>query len=137
VFDTPRPEGFAQPLSNWSVDDLTSGWDFSAYTTRPSLNAATDIYYGAAGGHYIVYAGQLTDIQDAGFVALRDVDFAPPAGWSADRMVEAIPGHSYIVWTRDGHFAKFEVISRTNLGMVIDWAYQIDPDNPELARRPK
>ena len=139
VFDTPRPEGFGVALtSTFDIGgDPNSGWDFSAYRTRPSLDVATDIYYGAADGHYLVYAGPSTDIQDAGFVALRDVDFAPPAGWSADGMVEAIPGHSYIVWTRDGHFAKFEVVSRDGLGMVMDWAYQIDPDNPELARRLK
>jgi len=137
VFDTPRPEGFNAALSNVFVSDLQSGWDFSAYRTRPSLDALTDVYFGAANGHYLVYAGANTDIQDAGYVALRDVDFAPPSGWSADGQVEAIPGHSYIVWTRDGHFAKFEVILRDNNGMVMDWAYQIDPDNPELARRLK
>ncbi len=137
VFDTPRPEGFGATLSNAFVSDPQSGWDFSAYRTRPSLDTGTDIYYGAASGHYLVYAGAATDIQDAGYVALRDVDFAPPSGWSADGQVEAIPGHSYIVWTRDGHYAKFEVVSRDNAGMVMDWAYQIDLDNPELARRLK
>jgi len=68
-------------------------------------------------------------------VALRDVDFAPPAGWSADGQVEAIFGHSYIVLTRDNHYAKFEVKSRDGSTMVMDWAYQIDPNNPELTRR--
>ena len=100
-----------------------------------SVDAATDIYYGAQSGHFIVYVPIDTEIQDAGFVALRDVDFAPPSGWSADGQVEAIIGHSYIVLTRDNHYAKFEVKSRSNASMVLDWAYQIDPNNPELARR--
>ena len=49
-------------------------------------------------------------------------------------MVESIPGHSYIVLTRDNHYAKFEVRARDDSGMRMDWAYQIDVDNPELVR---
>ena len=137
VFDTPRPEGFNVTLTNTFTSDPLSGWDFSAMVRRPSLDAATDMYYGAQAGHFIVYVPADTDIQDAGYVALRDVDFAPPStvGWSADGQVEAIVGHSYIVHTRDNHYAKFEVTSRDTTGMVLDWAYQIDANNRELVRR--
>jgi hypothetical protein len=134
VFDTPRPEGFAVTLTNSFTTDATSGWDFSAQVRRTSLDALTDVYYGSQTGHNLVYVPSDTEIQDAGFVALRDVDFAPPSGWSADGQVEAIVGHSYIVLTRDNHYAKFEVKSRDGTGMVMDWAYQIDVDNPELTR---
>jgi hypothetical protein len=135
VFDTPRPEGFGVSLNNTFVTDPQSGWDFSAQARRSSLDPTTDVYYGAQNGHFLVYAPSDTKIQDAGYVALRDVDFAPPAGWSADGQVEAIFGHSYIVLTRDNHYAKFEVKSRDGSTMVMDWAYQIDPNNPELTRR--
>ncbi len=137
VFDTPRPEGFGVSLTNTFAVDSVSGWDFSAQVRRSSLNAQTDVYYGSQGGHYLVYVPDTlnTKIQDAGFVALRDVDFAPPSGWSADGLVEAIVGHSYIVLTRDNHYAKFEVKSRDGSAMVMDWAYQIDANNPELTRR--
>lgn len=135
VFDTPRPEGFGVVLTNAYVDDAMSGWDFSAYRTRPSLDPQTDFYYAAQDGHFLIFAGAGTDIQDAGYVPLVEVDFAPPAGWSTDGVVEAIVGHSYIVFTRDGHYAKFEVTAFGNAGMEMDWAYQIDPDNPELARK--
>ena len=135
AFDTPRPEGFDATLANDRVTDAVSGWDFSAIVTRPSLDPATDIYYDAAGGHYLVFAAAGTSIQDAGYIALRDVDFAPPTGWSADGVVEVIPGHSYLVLTRDSHYAKFGVVSRDGNALVMDWAYQIDPGNPELAKR--
>lgn len=135
VFDTPRPEGFGVTITNTFITDPTSGWDFSARVRRPSLDLQTDMYYGSSNGHTIVYAAPNTEIQDAGYVALRDVDFAPPSGWSGDGEVEAIPGHSYIVLTRSGNYAKFEVISRDNSAMVLDWAYQIDVNNPELTRR--
>jgi len=139
VFDTPRPEGVNAVLTNALTDDTASGWDFSFYTTRPSIDSRTDFWYEASGGHYLVYVPVDTKIQDAGLVTLRDVDYGPPAnvGWSADGVVEAIVGHSYIVLTRDNHYAKFEVMSRGVGSLTIDWAYQIDPDNPELARRVK
>ena len=137
VFDTPRPEGFNVTLTNDRTADATSAWDFSARVRRASLDPAADIYYDAdvPGGHYLVFAAPGTLIQDAGFVDLPDVDFAPPSGWSADGVVEAIPGHSYILLTRDDHYAKFFVVSRDGGAMVMNWAYQIDPNNPELARR--
>ena len=134
VFDTPRPEGFDAVLTNANVDDFQSGWDFSAFANRPSADVRTDIYYAAADGHFLVYVPVDTRIQDTGYVALRDVDFAPPAGWSTDGIVEAIVGHSYIVLTRDDHYAKFEVTSRGSNGMTMDWAYQVDIGNPELAK---
>jgi hypothetical protein len=137
VFDTPRPEGFNVTLTNADVTDATSGWDFSAEVRRPSTDSATDFYYAASGGHYLIYTPSDTRIQDAGLVNLVDVDFGPPAdkGWSADGVVEAIPGHSYIVLTRDNHYAKFEVNARGSSDLNMDWAYQIDPGNPELVRK--
>ncbi|HEY7726822.1 MAG TPA: hypothetical protein VID50_00040 [Candidatus Eisenbacteria bacterium] len=137
VFDTPRPEGFDVTLSSARVADATSGWDFSAQVRRSSLDPAADIYYDAdvTGGHYLVFAALGTLIQDAGFVDLVDVDYAPLSGWSADGVVEAIPGHSYMLFTGNNHYAKFHVTSRDGSGMLMDWAYQIDPDNRELVRR--
>jgi hypothetical protein len=137
VFDTPRPAGTGAVINNSLVLDTDSGWDFSAFTTRTSLDSRTDIWYEASGGHYLIHAPSDTQIQDAGYVALVDVDFAPPSGWSADGVVEAIIGHSYIVLTRDGNYAKFEVVARGSSTLSFDWAYQIDTGNPELARRAK
>src|SRR5690349_8918758 len=137
VFDTPRPAGTGAVLTDAITNDTASGWDFSAFTTRTSVDARTDIWYETPSGHFYVVAPSDTKIQDAGYISLIDVDFAPPSGWSTDGVVEAIVGHSYIVLTRDGHYAKFEVKSRGTGSMTMDWAYQIDPNNPELARRVK
>lgn len=141
VFDTPRPEGFGVTLTNANTTPATSGFDFSPpHTRRSSTDVLTDVYYDAATG-YLIYAVNGVKIQDAGYVALVDVDYAPnDTGWSSDGIVEAIPGHSYILLTPEGHYAKFEVVSRATASIVIDWAYQVDPDNrelaPKLARRP-
>jgi len=134
VFDTPRPEGTNVTLTDASTTAATAGWDFSAFARVPSTSASADIYFNGSNGS-LVFAGTGVKIQDAGLIDLVDVDFGPPAsdGWSADGVVEAIPGHSYIVLTADNHYAKFEVVSKAAGSIVIDWAYQIDPDNPELA----
>ena len=134
AFDTPRPEGFGVTLTDANGADGTSGWDFSARARRASADPSTDVYYAFQDGHYLIFVPIDTQIQDAGYVELVDVDYAPPSGWSDDGVVEAIPGHSYILLTRDNHYAKFEVNSRDGNGMVMNWAYQIDPDNPELVR---
>ena len=141
VFDTPRPEGTDVTLTNDRNTSATSAWDFSAAARVSSGSSAADIYYDAdvVGGHYLVLTVNGTLIQDTGFVNLVDVDYGPPAnsGWSNDGIVEAIPGHSYIVLTANNHYAKFHVRSIDGNGMLMDWAYQIDPDNPELVRRLK
>jgi hypothetical protein len=42
------------------------------------------------------------------------------------------------VWTWDGYFAKFRIVELFQTmpgvptGALIDWAYQIDQNNPEL-----
>lgn len=75
-----------------------------------------------------------TDIQDAGYLALDDVDWAPEEGWAPDGEVPLTEGHCYIVWTWDNHFAKFRVASVAPDRVMIDWAYQVDEGNPELLR---
>src|SRR5260221_14661495 len=80
-----------------------------------------------------------TDIQDAGYATSLDaVDFPPSAGWSSSGVVELIAGHCYVL--RLGativNYAKFRVISISSSQLVFDWAYQTDPNNPELRARP-
>jgi len=134
VFDTPRPAGSNVTLTDAGTVSATSGWDFSAMSRISSTDPLADIYYDATSGS-LIYAATGVKIQDAGYVALVDVDFGPPAnaGWSSDGIVEAIPGHSYIVLINGTNYAKFEVASRGTGNIVINWAYQIDPNNPELA----
>src|SRR5262245_54372184 len=49
VFDTPRPEGFDQLLTDASTAPATSGWDFSDYRVRAASDSAVDIYYSRSG----------------------------------------------------------------------------------------
>jgi hypothetical protein len=126
VHDTPRPEGVDLVLydaagPSWEL----SGYEFDRYLRRPFSAPDTDIYFTLIGGRPAMVAGDH---------ALDDLDWAPPAGWTGEDRVTLILGHSYYVWTRDDHYAKFRVTAIDHaLGRVIvDWAYQIDGSNPEL-----
>jgi hypothetical protein len=137
VFDTPRPEGFDAVLTDAAVAPATSGWDFSDYGRRAFDDPAVDVYYAVADGANLMVAPFTdTDIQDAGYANTLDaIDWAPNGGWSPTGTVELIAGHCYVVWTHDNHFAKFRVSRISNGSLVMDWAYQVDPGNPELAAR--
>lgn len=143
VFDTPRPEGEGARLSSYLASPAASGWDFSAFQVRAFDNATTDMFYGDNGSTLMMFVPDFqTDIQDAGYATHLDaVDFAPNGGWSPTGSVELIVGHCYVVWTRDNHFAKFRVtqVLAQPTGpprIEFDWAYQVDPGNPELKARP-
>lgn len=137
VFDTPRPAGSAT-LNNFVNGAAGAGWDFSAFINRSSNDAQTDIFYGYNGSVNQMFTKDvLTDIQDAGYASSLDaVDFAPNDGWSPTGTVELIPGHCYIVWTRDDHYAKFRVNGLSPTAVSLTWAYQTAAGNPELKARP-
>ncbi len=79
----------------------------------PGTIPTTDIFFGYNGSISQMFVPDFsTDIQDAGYASDLDaVDFAPSGGWSPTGSVELIPGHCYVVWTRDNHYAKFRVTS--------------------------
>jgi len=139
VFDTPRPEGYNEKLFDYCDYPDYAGWDFSQYSIVPYDYPECDFYFGynTVNGSYYFYikkAGGL--IQDFGYTeSLDDITYAPEDGWSPSGVVEAIVGHTYIIWTWDNHFAKIRITSMGSGYAVFDWAYQIDPGNPELVIR--
>jgi len=138
VQDTPRPEGFGVRMSNLLRVPEAAGYDFSNYSLTDFQAQTTDIYFGrdvTTGGYFIYSFSDDTDLQDYGYTeSFDDVDYAPENGWSALGYTEAIPGHTYIVWTHDNHFAKLRVTAVNPDFVEFDWAYQIVEGNPELAK---
>uniref|UniRef100_A0A7C4XJA2 Fibronectin type-III domain-containing protein n=1 Tax=candidate division WOR-3 bacterium TaxID=2052148 RepID=A0A7C4XJA2_UNCW3 len=136
VFDTPRPEGYNEKLFDYSEYPDFSGWDFSSYKVVPYNYPHCDFYFGydnqfGSSFLYIQNPGGL--IQDMGYTSSFDeIGYAPTDGWSTSGMAEAINGHTYVIWTWDNHFAKIRITSVNSSYVVFDWAYQIDPGNPEL-----
>ncbi len=152
AFDTPRPAGTGTSL--WAREDnaLVAGLDWSSYPpdnpgpfVRAFDDANTDMFVQRVNG--VLYMkgrtvqGVPNDLQDLGWTHdMDEISWAPADGWSvAPTGVELIVGHTYVVWTWNDHFAKFRVTSiavdgQTMLptAVTFDWAYQIDPQNPEL-----
>lgn len=146
IFDTPRPEGFDLVLFDYlGQDSNSSGYDFSTLSgiTQSWSVSTTDVYFGSPNNIPALFGkgasiGVGVDIQDYGYIDLEDVDWAPDAGWSPSKQAELIRGHSYVVQIEDKalglyHYAKVEVVSVNSAFAILNWAYQIDPGNPELA----
>jgi hypothetical protein len=137
VFDTPRPAG-SGTLNNFVNRLAGAAWDFSAFSAKSASDATADMFFGYDGRVYQMFTpDSLTDIQDAGYATSLDaVDFAPEGGWSPSGSVELIPGHCYVVWTRDNNFAKFRVTGLAPTLVSFNWGYQTARGNPELRARP-
>ena len=144
VFDTPRPEDFGLVLHDYlGQNSALSGYDFSSLsnTAQPDTSAGTDVYFGPLNGVPTLFGkgvavGTGVDIQDYGYIDLESVDWAPANGWSPAKKADLVEGHSYIVQIEETggfyHYAKVYVVSATSQVAVLDWAYQVDPGNPEL-----
>ncbi|MCX7797848.1 MAG: hypothetical protein N2249_04410 [Melioribacter sp.] len=144
VYDTPRPEGFNQAVFDCNISPNNSGYDFSNYQVVPYNSNNTDFFFESYNGKFYVTVWEDTDIQDMGHtIDIYDVDYAPLTGWIQIRSgenvkyVEAIIGHTYVIWTWDNHYAKFRIKNITKERMVFDWAYQLVEGNRELKRNPK
>ena len=135
VSATPRPEGFDVQLDDYRQFPNLSGFDFSTQTVGPYNDGYTDVYYESSGGKYMLDVPMDTDIQDMGYTSsLDDITVAPPAGWSPTGIVEAIPGHIYVVWTYDNHYGKVRVTEVSATQVRFDWSYQTVLGNPQLKR---
>lgn len=137
--DTPRPSGYGLRLTNSVRAPELAGYDFSTRGRLDHRDLEADIYFwnGEESGAWMIATERsddvYTDIQDAGYVPLERVDISPTEGWTPAGEVPLILGHSYVVWTWDNHFAKFRVTSVNEDRVILDWAYQVDPGNVQLA----
>ncbi len=136
VYDTPRPEGYNEQIFDYYEYPDYSGWDFSAYSLVAYDHPMCDFFYGYDDINEVpyLYTGRSdTWIQDFGYTeSLDEITYAPEYGWSTTGIVEAILGHTYIFWIWDNHFAKVRLSAIGPDYVIFDWAYQIDPGNPEL-----
>lgn len=145
AFDTPRPEGAGVSLRNYYADPDRSAYDFYAETIGRGRvtgydDARADIAFVRDDSGSWIYgledppgSGVYCEIQDMGYArSLDEISWAPADGWSPRAGVEVIVGHAYVVWTRDDHYAKFQIVDARPDDIVFDWAYQISAGNQEL-----
>ena len=146
VEDTPRPAGRNVTLEDFILKPDLSGFDFS----NPGSGAQTfdrrdiDIYFGVDGEVSVpyIYSDSDVEMQDLGYTDfMDDVDVSPTKGFTT-LFVEAIIGHTYAFLTPEGHYAKIRITDMDvewsngdvlDAWMLIEWAYQLQIDNPELA----
>jgi hypothetical protein len=135
VYATPRPEGYGIRLDNYRTYPSSAGYDFSTYSVGPYDDSYTDVFFEYFSGYTYLNVWTDTDIQDMGYTqSLYEIATAPSSGWVPSKSVEAIIGHTYVIWTWDDHYAKIRVRELTASRVTFDWTYQVAPSNPELKR---
>jgi hypothetical protein len=153
VVDVPRPEGYDLRLEPRSAFPQFSGYDLSSLSSQaqPWNDIETDFWFDIdAGSVPRFYANNAwVRISDAGFQSydgfggIDGVDIAPANGWSADGVVEAIPGHTYVLRIRnassasfgpDDNYAKIWLEGFEAGGALIWWAYQEVPGERQFGQ---
>jgi hypothetical protein len=138
VWDTPRPEGHAIiGNANHLVDHSVAGFDLDAPMVVPADAREADFYYihdPDTGGYLVAgsqyYGGtETTEIQDMGWTGdFDEISFAPDdVGWSPTGTAEPIAGHTYVILTREGYYAKIRLTGVDAEHVGFDWAFQSAP----------
>jgi hypothetical protein len=134
IYDTPRPEGAGVVLADYFVTPALAGYDFSSFLVTRYNDVNSDVFFENANSLFFLNVRTDSDIQDMGYTAtLDDISQAPAFGWAPSGTAEAIPGHTYVIWTWDDHYAKIRVREVGAGGVKFDWAYQTAATNPELS----
>ena len=154
-FDTPRFQANGAALTARQVDATQSSFRFwrdidgDGRAVRTELgrvgNAATAdadfvIDRDVTGKLFLLPVRAGTRIAvwgNAPVTSITDIDLAPASGYTAGA-IEALPGWGYAFEMQgpDG-YKRFGAVRVVALGqgiVILDWAYQSDPGNPELLR---
>jgi hypothetical protein len=153
-FDTPRFDAHGVALFAGEVDNARAGFRFwvdqdgDDRATRAELalvgagDAAVDLALHRDGAGVFWFEPRRAGTRialwgDAPVAALTDIDVAPATGFSRN-LLEARPGWGYVVEMEgpDG-WKRFGALRVTAAGaghILLEWAFQDDPGNPELLR---
>lgn len=151
--DTPRPDGRNLLLTARQEFSGTAGFRFwrdlnsDGVAQRAELGLvssgnAADVDFSVerdgAGRLFLfpVRAGVMARTWINGPVGdLTEIDFAPLGGYSRTAL-EAQPGWGYVWQMPGGTYPYFGAVRVSHVGqqfLILDWAFQTDPGNPELA----
>lgn len=133
IYSTPRPEGFNQAIFDYRRFPDNAGYSFATYAVVPFDDKKADFFFEQFEGTFYFDVYDDSDIQDMGSTNdIYDIDYAPSSGWASKKEAIVIPGHTYVIWTWNNHFAKVRVKSITSERVVFDWAYQLVEGNKQL-----
>lgn len=126
IYAVPRPEGFNQTIFDFHRYPDLAGYTFNDYSVVPYDDQSTDFFLGIYNGIDSIMVNYDTDIQDMGPTQdIWDIAFAPSSGWRDSKSAVAIPGHTYVIWTWDNHYAKVRVSEISSNRIVFDWSFQL------------
>lgn len=135
VYSTPRPEGMNQSIFDFNRFPDNAGYSFTTYSPVRYDSEDADFFfeYYEQGNEFYLDVWDDSDIQDMGAtIDIYDIAYAPQSGWSPTKDALISPGHTYVIWTWDNHFAKVRVSSMTRDRIVFDWAFQLQEGNRQL-----
>jgi hypothetical protein len=133
IYAVPRPEGFNQAIFDYIRFPDNAGYSFRNYLVVPYDDDRADFFFENFDGEFYLDVWDDTEIKDMGPTNdIYDIAEAPLSGWSEYKDEFAIPGHTYVIWTWDNHFAKVRIKSITRDRVVFDWAYQTVEGEPML-----
>lgn len=153
-YDTPRPDGRNLLLAALDADPTKAAFRFwldangnqtvnageLALVLNGASTAADFQVLRNASGIFLQPVRTGTTVQTYGTVAVEDltsIDIAPASGYVATA-VQARPGWGYVFQMSGGDaFSRYGALRVTAVGsdyIIVDWAYQTDPGNPELVR---
>ena len=147
AFDTPRPDAFNVLLFSTAEDPNESAFDLTQGVVVGASSAAATFRFDEVGGELRVVPTNGAEIQNVGFVdrlACRgafdcvELNFAPEAGYFPEATAARV-GDAYVFRIPSGadRFYGAIRVSHVEPGiLVFDWAFQTDPNNRELLRRP-
>lgn len=148
AFDTPRPDEFNVLIESAGVDaeeagfDLTTGQVVSA--TSPQATFRFEEIAGAptlvpSNGAEVLAIDEFVDaLSCRGAAECIEINFAPETGYFPESAV-ALVGRAYVfrIPSAGDRFYGAVRVSHVAPGvLVFDWAFQTDPNNRELLRRP-
>ncbi len=139
AYDTPRPEGYNNRIYDYKNYPHIAGYSFASYQLMAYNSDYTDFFFENDNGVFYLNVWEDTDIQDMGpTYDIYDITEAPLNGWVEQfpganiKYVRAYPGHTYVIWTWDNHFAKIRIKNIDFNHLIFDWAYQTAEGNIEL-----
>jgi hypothetical protein len=150
--DTPRPESrnvvvFARQAQDagsgfifWADDgdDQVQDDELGVLTNGSDPDVDFSVERDGSGRLFLTPVFASTTVALYGNVPVEDltsIDIAPLTGYARGGL-EAVPGWGYVFQMPggDGRF-RFGAVRTTHVGqnfLILDWAYQTDPENPEL-----
>jgi uncharacterized protein YxeA len=141
AYGVARPEGFNQIVFDYLNFPETAGYSFAKNKIVPFDGIDADFFFENYNGEYFLNVWYDSDIQDLGYTnSIYDISMAPSDGWvpmkegENVKYVNAIVGHTYVIWTLDNHFAKIRISQITEQRIVFDWAYQLLEGERQLKR---